>query len=35
MVLGLMAFTLIAVNLDLAFTDVLLLAVAWRAVSRR
>ena len=35
MVLAIMAFTLIAVNMDLDLTDVLLLAVAWRAISRR
>ena len=35
MVLGLIAFTLLAVNLDLAISDVILLAVVWRTISRR
>ena len=36
MVLGLIAFTVLAVNLDLAVTDMILLAaVVWQARSRR
>ena len=35
MVLGLIAFTLFAVNLDLAVSDVVLLVLVWRVMSRR